>query len=258
MIKLDEFGLWYDAPRPTGDYISKAKKLAKHFDTVSISLNAGTGNVCLPTWNKKSLEYFTKALNDEGVVTRWMIYPKWRYINETLNALKPLYAFMGDNPPVPDLDLEENAHGFNTRTSGLLLDGLSQFSEVGVAVNFVPTAKGVVPGFVQPFIDNEIVMLAYLQAYLQYQKNVKWTHDRIFRPDGAYLETCDKVAQNIERPGLLVGLGMALHGQNHPSPSLKGADALNYTLNRLKNKERPISCWSSKHINWAWLESLAR
>lgn len=241
MIKLDEKCLWFDAPR--SDLKNSADRIARYFDTVSISLNAGTGNVAIPTWNKKDLEFLTKYLNDKGVTTRWMIYPKANSIDETLKALVPLYSFMGEDAPVPDLDLEENAHGFNKRLADKLISGLVDFSP-NIAINLVPSGKGVIKEFAQVFVDNDAVMLTYIQSYLQYQLKKTWTHDVVFRPNGRYLDVCADVAERIERPGMIVGMGMIMANQNHPDPHQKGDVARKFVYERLKKEGRPIGFWS--------------
>lgn len=255
-------GLWFDAPRPNDDasILAEAQRLSAAVDRVSIRLNAGTGDLWRPTWRAEALIDFSFALQEEGLEVRWMLDPKGTLeaIDQTCRDLHHLYglgavrgweASGGVEPCRPELDLEPWTKDFNEGRADRLIDELEAFYPFGVAVNCVPTGKGQLHRYVLAFLADPRVNIVTLQSYLQYQGEGHWTKDRVFRPRGSYLDTCEATAKEIESPDRVVALGQAVHAQNHPAPHPRGIEALKVVRGRMLTLGRSWDCWSRASVD---------
>ena len=248
--------IWLDAPRPSMDAVpTYAAGLAELFDLVSISLNAGTGDLHRPTWRREVLLALTLELQRLGVCTEWMVYPegtprKLELLTDELRTLYGAGAASGVEPPRLDLDSEEKNRRLQRASVRPFMRHLQAFSPLGVRVNCVPMASGQLHPADRYLIEDEATTHVTLQSASLYKPGDDWTHHDAFRPAGSYMRTCLRVADQLaqERPGLRVGLYQALHSQGHPAPHPSGRAAMEASGRLLVDSGRDVGCWATSSL----------
>ena len=248
--------IWLDAPRPSMDAVpTYAAGLAELFDLVSISLNAGTGDLHRPTWRREVLLALTLELQRLGVCTEWMVYPegtprKLELLTDELRTLYGAGAASGVEPPRLDLDSEEKNRRLQRASVRPFMRHLQAFSPLGVRVNCVPMPSGQLHAADRYLIEDEATTHVTLQSASLYKPGDDWTHHDAFRPAGSYMRTCLRVADQLaqERPGLRVGLYQALHSQGHPAPHPSGRAAMETSGRLLVDSGRDVGCWATSSL----------